>query len=1178
MFSAWQFILRSFAYYWRMNLAVGSGVIAATAVLTGALLVGDSVRGSLRQLTLERLGKVDELLLTDRFFREKLVEELAEISYFTESFASAQGAILLPAATVERRGEQVARSGQVFVIGSEPEFWDLATTGRRPAEHPGDDEIILNEPLAVELGVKVGDIVALRLPDSSQIPADSTLGRKTERVRSLPRLRVIDILPAEGLGRFGLRPNQGLPRNAYVSLSMLQDVLEEPGRLNAILVSGKLREPTERQHERLQELLQPKLVDFGLRLERITEHFPTRESDDDESSNGEVVFDYFTLTTDRMVLEPAVQRAAEAAWKPYEAQPVLTYLADSIRKEATRDSEDEDPNGSESELELEIPYSTITAIDSSSSLLLLPPGERLAEGEIILNSWAAVQLEAVVGDRIVVEYFEPETIHGEHVLASAEFTLRGIVPLIEPSRPYRRNRRAVFDEIPTPFNDPNLTPEVRGITDQDSIEDWDAPFPFDISRMRPEDDEYWKNHRTTPKAFVSLADGQRLWGSRFGQATSFRVPVTSELRLAELEHNLLAQLRLPETMEMLGFEFTPIKLEGLKSAAGTTPFDGLFLALSFFIILAAVLLVALMFRLGVEGRAAQVGILQAVGLPASRTMAFLVREGAVVAAVAGLFGVAAGTLYALLMLAGLQNWWVGAIVSPFLQFHMTVRSLAIGYASGTLVSVLAIFLSVRKLQQVGPCRLLAGQASLDTPRTTRQSRVWWLAGCTLLILAGGLGVFAMRLTGEAQAGAFVGGGTLVLVGLLILAWNALRGSSRWGRVQSLWQLAASSAARNPTRSALTIGLVSAATFLIVSMSAFRLTPTLEGAGGFSLQARSSLPIFVNLNRESVREELMGNRAEALEGTPIFSFRVKLGDDASCRNLYRSTRPQVFGVTREFTEYYDEPREDAFRWSATAAKDADDVANPWRLLWNSSDEDVIPVVLDQNTALYSLHWYGGVGSQHSVTYDDGQTLKFEIVGLVTNSVLQGALLISEEHFRNRFPQLSGYQFFFVGAQSDRQAEVREALEVTFGDEGLDVTSTERVLEDLLAVQNTYLSTFQSLGALGLLLGTFGVATVQIRNVLERRGELALLRAQGFRSARIGQLVLLENLSLLLGGLLTGIIAALSAVLPHIILGGAQVPLASSLQMLAAVFLIGLISGMIAVRICLRQAVIPALRGE
>jgi putative ABC transport system permease protein len=1166
MITAWRFVVRSLFYYWRMNLAVGAGVIAATAVLTGALLVGDSVRGSLRQLTLERLGEIDELLLTDRFFRAELVEELEATPAFSERFVSAQGAILLPAATIERHGERVARSGQVFVIGAAPEFWDLATTGPRPTAHPGEDEVVLNAPLAEELGASVGDVVALRLPDSSQIPADSTLGRKTERVRSLPRLRVSEILPASGLGRFGLRPNQGLPRNAYVSRALLEDVLEEPGRLNAILVAAKSAEPTKDDHDVLQSLLKPELSDFGLRLERITERFPTSG----EPEQSEKVFDYFTLTSDRMMLEPAIETAALGAWQRWNAQAVLTYLADSITKSSDDIETARKTDG--------IPYSTITAIDSTETFPLLPPGEQLQDGEIVLNSWAAVQLEAVTGDEIVVHFFQPETIHGEHVLDSATFRLRAIVPLIEPAQPYRRNRRAVFDEIPTLYNDPDLTPEVRGITDQDSIEDWDAPFPFDIGRMRPVDDEYWKNHRTTPKAFVNRADGGRLWGSRFGQATSIRVAATSELTREMLEETLLAELRQPEAMKELAFEFTSIKREGLESARGTTPFDGLFLALSFFIILAAVLLVALLFRLGIESRAAQIGILSAVGIPARKTTAFLVREGAAVAALAAIFGVGLGTLYAMLMLAGLQSWWLGAIVSPFLEFHVRTVSLLIGYASGTVVSVLAIFLSVRRLRRVAATRLLAGQVSLATTLAPRTGRLGWLLGLFLLAAAIGLGLAATGLSGEAQAGAFVGGGALVLLGLLILAWHALRSSSRLGRVRSLWQLASSSAARNPTRSALTIGLVASATFLIVSMSAFRLQPTLEGAGGFSLLARTSLPLFVNLNRESVRRELMGDRADQLDGVAIHSFRVKRGDDASCRNLYRSTRPQVFGITQDFATHYDEPRDEAFRWAATAPVTDATGNNPWQLLWEDREDDVVPVILDQNTAMYSLHWYGGVGSQHAITYDDGQTITFEVVGLVTNSVLQGALLISEEQFRRQFPQISGYQFFFIGAPEERQSEVRELLETTFGEEGFDVTSTERVLEDLLAVQNTYLSTFQSLGALGLLLGTFGVATVQVRNVLERRGELALLRAQGFRPARLGLLVLLENLTLLLGGLLTGVIAALCAILPHIVVGGAQIPLLGTLQMLLVVLVIGSVSGLIAVRISLRQAVIPALRGE
>src|SRR5262249_61647448 len=69
-------LLRNLLYHWRGNLAVLLGVVVGAAVLTGALLVGDSLRGSLRSLTLEQLGWVDQAMVTGRFFREELANSL----------------------------------------------------------------------------------------------------------------------------------------------------------------------------------------------------------------------------------------------------------------------------------------------------------------------------------------------------------------------------------------------------------------------------------------------------------------------------------------------------------------------------------------------------------------------------------------------------------------------------------------------------------------------------------------------------------------------------------------------------------------------------------------------------------------------------------------------------------------------------------------------------------------------------------------------------------------------------------------------------------------------------------------------------------------------------------------------------------------------------------------------
>jgi ABC-type antimicrobial peptide transport system permease subunit len=362
-------------------------------------------------------------------------------------------------------------------------------------------------------------------------------------------------------------------------------------------------------------------------------------------------------------------------------------------------------------------------------------------------------------------------------------------------------------------------------------------------------------------------------------------------------------------------------------------------------------------------------------------------------------------------------------------------------------------------------------------------------------------------------------------------------------------------------------------------------------GGFDLLAESSLPIYSDLNSEVGRRELLADRAAELAGSTILSLRLKSGDDASCLNLYQPTQPRVLGVTPQMIAYFDRPDVAKFGWSATAAQTPEDKASPWRLLMAESRGgsgrpgpgrptlgEAVPVVLDQNTAMYSLRLYGGVGQTFTITYADDTIVTFRVVGLLANSVLQGNLLIGEADFKRLFPQISGYRYFLIRSPDGKSQQVASALEGSLSDEGFDVTDAYERLADLLAVQNTYISTFQSLGALGLVLGTFGLAAVQLRSVFERRKELALMRAAGFRAARLGTMVLLENLVLLVGGLAIGAIAALVTVLPQIMLGVARIPLIDLAVMLGIVLVVGIATGMIAVRATLRAPLLAALRGE
>jgi ABC-type antimicrobial peptide transport system permease subunit len=153
-----------------------------------------------------------------------------------------------------------------------------------------------------------------------------------------------------------------------------------------------------------------------------------------------------------------------------------------------------------------------------------------------------------------------------------------------------------------------------------------------------------------------------------------------------------------------------------------------------------------------------------------------------------------------------------------------------------------------------------------------------------------------------------------------------------------------------------------------------------------------------------------------------------------------------------------------------------------------------------------------------------------------------------------------------------------LESTLAADGFDVVDAKEQLAGFLAVQNTYLSTFQSLGALGLLLGTFGLAVVQLRSVLERRGELALMRAEGFRPGRLVEMVVFENGVLLLGGLVVGLAAAVIALLPQWAPQGASVPWLTLAGLLGTIAAVGLGAGWLATRSAVETPIVATLRGE
>lgn len=1135
---------RTLLHHWRMSLAVTAGAAVAAAVLTGALLVGDSVRGSLRDLTRERLGGIDHALVSQQLFRAEVADTLAAQPSFDQRYTAVAPAILLRG-SVEHASRRT-RATQVGIQGVDERFLRLFAHGEEaeglfPADHSGPfPPVVLNASLAAELGAAEGDDLLLHLKRWSAVPRGSLLGRKEtgDVVRTL-RLRVTGVLPDRGLGRFSLATHQTLQHNAFVPLAALARALDQEGRANSLFIAARQGETADAGP--LADLLRNSLTAADLGLTFTVD-------------NG-----YAALESDELVLRPEVARTAEQVGNQLEAPlfPLLTYLANDLRPA--------DPSSEAAAIEETpyVPYATVAALPAAPAApfgdLVDSEGRPLpvlADDEILLNTWAAEQLGAAAGDRVTMTYFEvgprEELREVEH-----DFEVAGQVAIQGLAA------------------DRSLVQDYPGIADADTMGEWDPPFPVDLGRVRPVDEDYWRQYRATPKAFVSLETGQELWRTRWGALTALRFGPAPGEDIATTAQRFGDGFLDALPLDTYGLIFQPLKAQGLAAAAGPTDFGQLFLSFSFFLIVSAALLAALLFRLGVEQRASEIGLLFAAGFPLRAVKRQLLAEGFVIAAIGALAGLCGAVAFAALMIAALRTWWRPAVGTSELALHVTPVSLVIGYVAAVAVILFSIWWTVRRVAKVPTTRLLAGQA---TPvETATQGRLARILVSVCLPPAFILLAFAIS-AGETQRPIlFFTIGPLLLIGLLALL---ARFAARPNRMLvqpgagALLRLAAGNSGRHRGRSILSATLVATACFMVVTVAAFQQNLGEKalghdsGTGGYALVATAEIPLYQDLASTDGRAELglqpaTSDRLEAVQVTP---FRFLPGDDTSCLNLYQPTQPRLLGV----------PPEQIDRGGFTFQKTLSDTDQPWTLLREDLGPGVIPAFGDANSAQWILKV--GLGEELVMEDELGEEIRLRLVGLLATSIFQSELLIAEEAFQRHFPSHDGFAYFLIDAPEGETADLAEALESGLSPYGFDAVDAAEKLESFHVVQNTYLSTFQTLGGLGLLLGTVGLAVILIRNVLERRGELAAMRAFGFRARSLTYMVVAENTLLLFAGLVIGTVAALVTVAPHLLSAAAAVSWPTILGTLVAIFLAGLVVCTVAAAGALRTPLLEALRSD
>lgn len=1079
------FIIKSFLHYFKANLLVALGVVISTMVLTGSLIIGDSVRHSLTQATFYRLGETTHLVsVTERYFRQKMAAEIEA----DNSQIKATPVLLLEGMATADGGQQ--RANKVQVVGVDRDFDEISKIALMSELQ--NNEIAISQNLAERLQKTEGDAIMVRIKKASLIPMNAPFVSAEETSVTL-RGTIKKVLSKEELGRFSLKNSQTAPYTIFVSIQRLNRLMEFEGKANKLLIVSTIE--SAKIAQAVKNCLKP--ADAGLTLKTIE---ATKEVE---------------VSTERVFLE---EKVSETLSKLPDAELILTYFVNGISRKSNAVKQQlsvsnqkvaGNLNAVAPDLQPFMPYSFVSSLSNSS----------LALNEIILNKWAADDLQVAVGGKVILKYFEIGPLR-KLVDKESEFVVKEIV------------------SMDSELADPSRVPHLPGLSDAGHCREWEAGVPIDLDAIREKDEKYWEDYKGTPKAYISSEKAVAIWANRFGNYTAVRYPIISFDE--EKYKHVFAQSISPAD---LGMTIDPIREQGISAAQNGTDFSGLFIGLSFFILVASIILTALLFRLNLENRSAQVGLLAALGFQQKQVRSFYLWEGLVVSLFGGLIGLLISVFYTQLVFKILNSLWFDIVRTNVLEITILPSTLLLGLLISMLVSLFAIFISLKKFQKQNAIQL---QAQLEK-KESRRKRLMYIV---LLYISLGFATGAVvseLLSDQLNPSLFFLSGGAVLLGLLLLFRKILFGlEARKSTELRFGKLAQINLSRNKSRSLSVVILFALGTFLVVSTGSNKLdlfanaAEKTSGTGGFLYFAETTMPILFNINNKEKRAD-----EGIYEDFNVVQFRKIEGDDASCLNLNRIAQPAVLGVDAEALQG---------RFSfASKIKGLEE--EPWQVLESDFDDGTIPAIADQTV----IQWGLGMKVGDILLYQNeiGDTLRLKLIAGTTPSIFQGFVIISNKHFLENYPTSSGSNLFLVDGKPESEKAIGEELQSVFRDYGWEMENTAKRLVEFYSVTNTYLSIFLALGALGLILGTIGLAVILARTILERRREIAVMQAVGFQSCSILKMLINEYLILLFVGVLIGFTAAVIATFPSFLAANSG----ASFSMVAFVVVLILVNGFV-----------------
>ena len=786
------------------------------------------------------------------------------------------------------------------------------------------------------------------------------------------------------------------------------------------------------------------------------------------------------ILSKRIFIDKAISNSLQKA--DFQSKYILSYLVNSIQNK-----------------DRSTPYSFVSALSDNFY------GKKIHSGEIVLNDWSADDLKAKIGDSLQLKYF----------------VINGSLDLSEDSSMFR-----VTDIISTKNTliDRSLMPNFPGFTQAISCMEWNTNAPIDMKKIRDKDEKYWADFRGTPKAIIGIDDGIRIWKNPFGDFTSIRFTDTIHDKNA-IDSLVLSRLN-PKDVSISAQE---IKAKSHTAAQTGVDFGELFLSLSFFVLMAAVFLTVLLFKLNLNSRKAESGLFIALGFSRKQILKLRFQENIFPVFIASFFGIIAGIFFNQLMLRAMNSVWIDMVRTSMMQTKIVPTTLVIGGLSGFLLSLLSIYFVLLKHTKNTAIGLINNTIDSYSAISFKSKKIYSVLSVFFTAVSLSLLLFLLIFQTDPNPLLFLLSATIFLAGsfFFVLAFFT-KSEKQTSNSFTVSSLIRKNLLRNRLRSFSVILLLALGVFVVMITAANRKTFSgsenrkNSGTGGYALWMESSVPLTENLNNPASREKLGFEEIELLKQAQFVQLMSKKGDDASCLNLNHIEMPEILGVD---ATVFDQRNSFSFEKLSKNIKSE----HPWLELEKVYDSLTIPAFADQTVISWGL--LKKIGDTLNYTSENGKQLRLVLVGGLNSSVFQGKILISTKNFRSFFPSVSGSKTCLIDTKKPN--ELRKILAHQLQDYGIDIQKTGERLERFNSVTNIYLQVFMLLGALGMLIATIGIGILLYRNLLDSQKEIAMMLALGFSKSQIFKLIFRENLVLVLLGMGIGLTSALIGILPSLI---------------------------------------------